>query len=162
EIFVPPLPGQAVLRAAGADRDQALFFDGMRKRFPLGLSRDGEIVHGNFEFLDGTRGAHVNISGISGVATKTTYATFLLYGIFHSILLGVEAENTRAVIFNLKGEDLLFLDKRNSALSPEAEAVYEKLGLPAGTFESVGNFAPARRGEQVLLPDTGTRSEGVT
>ena len=33
----------------------------------------------NLDFLDGTRGAHVNICGISGVATKTSYATFLLY-----------------------------------------------------------------------------------
>src|SRR5215472_10624473 len=65
EIFVPPLPGQQVFRAVGTDREQALFFDAMRKRFPLGLSRDGAVVHGNFEFLDGTRGAHVNISGIS-------------------------------------------------------------------------------------------------
>jgi hypothetical protein len=78
EIFVPPLPGLAVFRAAGVDRDQALFFDSMRRKFPLGLSRDGEVVYGNFEFLDGSRGAHINISGISGVATKTTYATFLL------------------------------------------------------------------------------------
>jgi DNA helicase HerA-like ATPase len=162
EIFVPPLPGQSVFRAAGTDRDQALFFDAMRKRFPLGLSRDGEVVHGNFEFLDGTRGAHVNISGISGVATKTTYATFLLYGIFHSSLLGAEAANTRAVIFNVKGEDLLFLDKPNRELTAEAEARYASLGLPAGPFESVAMFAPARRGETVLLPDVGTRSQGVT
>ena len=40
------------------------------------------------DFLDGTKGAHVNISGVSGVATKTTYATFLLYGLFHSAVLG--------------------------------------------------------------------------
>ena len=162
EVFVPPLPGQAVFRAVGADRDQALFFDGMRKRFPLGVSRDGEVIHGNFEFLDGTRGAHVNISGISGVATKTTYATFLLYGIFHSNLLGAEAANTRAVIFNVKGEDLLFLDKDNRELKPDTIAKYEMLGLPARPFESVGIFAPARRGEMVLLPDVGTRSKGVT
>jgi uncharacterized protein len=162
EIFVPPLPGQAVFRAAGADRDQALFFECMRKRFPLGLSRDGEVVHGNLEFLDGTRGAHVNISGISGVATKTTYAAFLLYGIFHSSLLGAEAANSKAVIFNVKGEDLLFLDKRNSQLTAEAEMRYETLGLTAGPFESVSIFAPARRGEEVLLPDVGMRSQGVT
>jgi uncharacterized protein len=162
EIFVPPLPGQQVFRAVGTDREQALFFDAMRKRFPLGLSRDGAVVHGNFEFLDGTRGAHVNISGISGVATKTSYAGFLLYGIFHSSLLGAEAANTRAVIFNVKGEDLLFLDKRNAELTEDAETRYAALGLPAGPFESVGIFAPARRGEKVLLPDTGTRSEGVT
>jgi hypothetical protein len=104
----------------------------------------------------------VNISGISGVATKTTYATFLLYGIFHSRLLGAEAANTRAVIFNVKGEDLLFLDKPNSELKPETESRYAILALPAGPFESVGFFAPARRNETVLLPDTGTRSEGVT
>ena len=78
EIFVPPLPGRPVMRAAGVDRDQALFFDGMERRVPIGLSRDGEPVYANLDFLDGSRGAHVNISGISGVATKTTYATFLL------------------------------------------------------------------------------------
>jgi uncharacterized protein len=162
EIFVPPLPGQSVTRASGVERDQALFFDAMRKRFPLGLARDGEVVHGNFEFLDGTRGAHVNISGISGVATKTTYATFLLYGVFHSNLLGAEISNTHAVIFNVKGEDLLFLDKRNGELKSETEGQYAQLGLRPGPFESVGIFAPARRGEEVLLPDVGTRFEGVT
>jgi len=162
EIFVPPLPGQPVFRAMGNERDQALFFDGMRKRFPLGFSRGGEVIHGNFEFLDGTRGAHVNISGISGVATKTTYATFLLYGIFHSNLLGAEAANTRAVIFNVKGEDLLFLDKENRELKPETATKYDLLGMSAGPFESVGIFAPARRGETVLLPDVGTRCKGVT
>jgi uncharacterized protein len=142
EIFVPPLPGQQVFRAAGADREQALFFDAMRKRFPLGLSRDGAVVHGNFEFLDGTRGAHINISGISGVATKTTYAAFLLYGIFHSNLLGAEAANTRAVIFNVKGEDLLFLDKRNSALTEEAQNGYAALGLPAAPLKASGSSPP--------------------
>ncbi len=162
EIFVPPLPGQAVYRAAGVDRDQALFFDAMQKRFPLGLGRDGGIIYGNFEFLDGSRGAHINISGISGVATKTTYATFLLYGIFHSELLGAERNNTRAIIFNVKGEDLLFLDQPNQSLTSDAERAYANLGLPTRPFDDVAFFAPVKRGEEVLIPDTGTRAEGVT
>ena len=161
EIFVPPLPGDPIHRAIGVDRDQALFFDAMSKRFPLGLSRDGEIVYGNLEFLDGGRGAHVNISGISGVATKTTYATFLLYGIYHSNLLGTEAANTRAIIFNVKGEDLLFLDRANTALKPDAIEMYRKLRLAPGPFESVAFFAPVRKGEEVLIPDTGKRADGV-
>ena len=85
----------------------------MKSRLPIGLGRDGSPMYLNLEFLDGTRGAHVNISGISGVATKTTYATFLLYGLFHSGVLGAEARNTKALIFNVKGEDLLFLDHEN-------------------------------------------------
>jgi uncharacterized protein len=162
ELFVPPLPGQAVFRAAGVDRDQALFFDSMERKFPMGLSRDGEPVYGNLEFLDGSRGAHVNISGISGVATKTSYATFLLYGLFNSGILADEATNTRAIIFNVKGEDLLFLDKPNARRKPETDDLYSKLGLIPDAFASVAIFAPAKRGEDVLLPDTGSRQEGVT
>ncbi|MCZ2149229.1 MAG: ATP-binding protein [Bryobacterales bacterium] len=162
EIFVPPMPGEPVFKAAGEDRDKALFFDVMTKRFPLGLSRDGEPVHGNFEFLDGSRGAHVNISGISGVATKTTYATFLLYGIFHSKLLGAAAGNTHALIFNVKGEDLLFLDKPNNSLKADQEALYAKLGLQPGAFEDLAIYAPVRRETLEMVPDTGARTEGVT
>ena len=40
EVFVPPLPGQLVYKAEGADRDMALYFDGMAKRLPAGLTRD--------------------------------------------------------------------------------------------------------------------------
>src|SRR5262245_39699332 len=162
EIFVPPMPGQAVYRAAGVDRDQALFFDAMERKFPLGLSRDGELVYGNLEFLDGSRGAHVNISGISGVATKTSYATFLLYGLFNSGVLENEISNTHAIIFNVKGEDLLFLDKPNSRRRQESEQAYSKLGLKPGAFSSVAIFAPVKRGEEILLPDTGSRQDGVT
>ncbi|OWY58793.1 ATPase, partial [cyanobacterium TDX16] len=104
ELFVPPLPGQEVRRARGDERDEALAFDGMDHRLPAGLSRDDEPVFINLEFLDGTKGAHVNISGVSGVATKTTYATFLLSSLFTSGVLGAEAVNTKALIFNVKGE----------------------------------------------------------
>lgn len=162
EIFVPPLPGDPVFLAAGAERDQALFFDAMKRRFLLGLARDKQIVYGNFEFLDGSRGAHVNISGISGVATKTTYATFLLYGIFQSKdLLGPEKANTHALIFNVKGEDLLFLDSANNALGSEGRNQYAQLGLPVEPFASLGLYAPVRRDQQKLIPETGSRSQGV-
>ena len=162
EIFVPPLPGHAVFRATGVERDQALFFDSMKRKFPMGLSRDGEVVYGNLEFLDGSRGAHVNISGISGVATKTSYATFLLYGLFQSGILEEQATNTRAIIFNVKGEDLLFLDKPNAQRKPETTAAYTRLGLVPEAFSSVAIFAPVKAREEVLLPDTGSRQEGVT
>ena len=161
EIFVPPRPGQPVRRARGALRDQALFFDGMERRVPIGLSRDGEPVFANLDFLDGSRGAHVNISGISGVATKTSYATFLLHGLFRSGALAGEAANTHAIVFNVKGEDLLFLDKPNTRLKAEDRAAYAKLGLPAEAFDSVQVLAPVRRGSRERMPSTQSRGEGV-
>jgi len=163
ELFVPPRPGQAARRAAADERDQALYFDGMARRFPIGLARDGEPLWGNLDFLDGSRGAHINISGVSGVATKTSYALFLLYGLFQGDVLGADRTNSRALIFNVKGEDLLFLDKPNSRLSEEESARYSALGLSPGRFEDISLWAPVSKnpiGEPV--PDTGSRQEGVT
>ncbi len=162
EVFVPPVPGEIVRKAVGEARDQALFFDGMERRIPAGLSRDGEVVHANLEFMDGTRGAHVNISGVSGVATKTSYAVFLLHSLFTSGELGAGAHNTKALIFNVKGEDLLFLDRPNRHLDGEQMARYATLGLPATPFASVELWAPPRRGDPSAAPRTGSRADGVT
>ena len=161
ESFVPPLPGAEVRRATGAEREAALYFDRMEQRLPLGLSRDGQVVFGNLEFIDGTRGAHINISGVSGVATKTTYATFLLYGLFHSGILGDETINTKALVFNVKGEDLLFLDRANRELPEEHREKYEALGLPAVPFASASFWAPPRRNVTGVAPDVSQRLEGV-
>jgi DNA helicase HerA-like ATPase len=159
EVLVPPVPGRAVRRASQDARSLALYFDQMTFRFPAGLSRDGEPVFGNLEFLDGRRGAHVNISGISGVATKTSYALFLLYGLFHSPVLP-NAHATHAIVFNVKGDDLLYIDKPNRNLTDGERARYDKLGLPAGPFQSVGLWAPARAGD-IAMPDTSRTDGGV-
>ncbi|HEY2812586.1 MAG TPA: ATP-binding protein [Acidimicrobiales bacterium] len=164
EVFVPPRPGDQVRRASGVERDRALGFDEVARRLPAGLSRDGEPMFIDVDFLDGTKGAHVNISGVSGVATKTSYATFLVYGLFHSGVLGAEAVNTKALVFNVKGEDLLFLDHPNAALAPEQAERYRLVGLPAEPFASVGVWAPPRRdgiGDGVAAADVASRSLGV-
>lgn len=162
EVFVPPRPGDVIRRAGGRERDQALFFDEMARRLPAGLSRDDEPFFVDLDFLDGSRGAHVNVSGISGVATKTTYATFLLYSLFTSGVLGSEAVNTKALIFNVKGEDLLFLDHPNAALAPAEAERYRHLGLAPGAFPSVGVLAPPRRDHPDATPDVSSRTGGVT
>src|SRR6516165_4256765 len=125
EIYVPPLPGAAVARARGDERESALYFDEMGdQKVPVGFGRDGQPVFINFEFVDGTRGAHVSISGVSGIATKTSFALFLLHSITNCGVLAREAHNTKALIFSVKGEDLLFLDYANSRLTPGQAVKY--------------------------------------
>ena len=62
----------------------------------------------------------------------------------------------------MKGEDLLWLDKPNVRSDAALAEEYRKLGLPAGPFESVGFFAPARRHGDVVMPEVGSRHEGVS
>ncbi|MER5703267.1 ATP-binding protein [Micromonospora sp. NPDC002296] len=161
ELYVPPTPGAVVHRAEGAARDRALHFDRMERRIPMGMGRDGVPVYLNADFLDGSRGAHVSISGISGVATKTSFATFLLYSVFRSGVLGGDAVNAKALIFNVKGEDLLFLDHPNTRLDDATRAGYAKLGLDAGAFPDVRVYAPPRAGDSSGTPDVSSRLTGV-
>ena len=161
ETFVPPLPGAEVRRAVDEERDEALDMTDVEHRLPAGLTRDGQPVVLDLEFIDGTKGAHVNISGISGVATKTSYATFLLYSLFNSGVLGAAATNTKGLIFNVKGEDLLFLDHANTRLDDTERARYAALGLEAGPFRSMRVLAPPRKGDPNATPATGARTADV-
>ena len=163
ELYVPPLPGAAVSRAEGDERDSALYFDEMGSaRVPVGFGRDGQPVYVNFEFIDGTRGAHVSISGVSGIATKTSFAMFLLHAITSSGVLAGEAHNTKALVFSVKGEDLLFLDYSNSRLTPAQAARYADLKLPATPFGNVRVFAPPRPGDPSGTPDVRARDRAVS
>jgi DNA helicase HerA-like ATPase len=163
EVYVPPRPGVDVHRATGEERDTALYFDTMGDaKLPVGLGRDGQPVYLNFEFVDGTRGGHVSISGVSGIATKTSFATFLLHSMFTSGVLAGEAHNTKALIFSVKGEDLLFLDYANSRLTDQQRAKYGLLGLPANSFRNVQVFAPPRPGDPNGTPDVRARDKAVS
>jgi DNA helicase HerA-like ATPase len=161
EIYVPPRPGEAVRRATGQERAQALYFDQMTHRVPVGRGRDGSPIYVNMEFLDGTRGAHVSISGISGVATKTSFALFLLHSIFRSGALGARAVNAKALVFSVKGEDLLFLDQPNVRLDDDLRSSYAELGLPAEPFASAGFWAPPIPDDQTGRPNVTGRTSGV-
>ncbi|WP_433555705.1 ATP-binding protein [Pseudonocardia xinjiangensis] len=162
ECYVPPTPGSLVRRATGDDRARALYFDQMALKVPVGLGRDGEPIYVNLEFLDGTRGGHVSISGISGVATKTSFALFLLYSIFRSGVLGRRSVNAKALVFSVKGEDLLFLDQPNNRLDDDLRAAYAKLGLLAAPFASAGFFAPPTPEDLSGRPHVTGRTSGVT
>ncbi|MDQ3986787.1 MAG: ATP-binding protein [Actinomycetota bacterium] len=168
ETWVAPDAGQAVYRATGDERERALYVDEMRdtrdRALPVGLSRDGEPVWLDVDFFDGTKGAHMSISGVSGVATKTSYALFFLRCLTsHPEILGPGARNLRVLVFNVKGEDLLFLDRPNSRFDPsEHGEAWAKLGMESGPFPSVSFWAPALPHEDSEgIPDSGARTEGV-
>jgi hypothetical protein len=163
ELWVAPDPGEAVYRAAGEERRKALYADEMGRPLPVGIGRDGEPVFADLDFFDGRKGGHMSISGVSGVATKTSFALFFLRVLTgrHDIL-GEGAANLRVLVFNVKGEDLLWLDKPNRYLDEEASLAWRRLGVEPVPFPSVSLWAPPRRlSGDVVLPDTGGRMEGV-
>ncbi|HEU4741318.1 MAG TPA: ATP-binding protein [Meiothermus sp.] len=165
EEYLPPDPGSKVYVAQAEALERALYYDKMSNqrgstRLPAGLLKNGEVAYLNLEFLNGVKGGHVNVSGISGVATKTSYATFLLYSLFNSGVLH-DASSARALIFNVKGEDLFHLDKPNNRLTPLQHEEYRRLGLEPGPFKSVTFRAPPKPTPGDVVPDVESRPKGV-
>jgi uncharacterized protein len=165
ELWLAPAPGAPVVKATGAHRELALFLDQMDQPLAVGLDQDGEPVFADFSFLNGDKGGHVSISGISGVATKTTYALFLLYMLFETDegvrLLGSRAPQTRALVFAVKGEDLMHLDRANAKFARHADAAaqWKRLGVGSpGRFQNVELYAPRAQGSRSgLISDVTSR-----
>ena len=108
----------------------------------------------NSKFLIGPEGVHLNISGISGLAAKTSYAMFLLKAIQDEYLKKKDDEDSVAfVLFNVKGKDLLAIDQLNDfsdegspekseAAKKDTLAKYEMLGLNPSPFKNVHYYYP--------------------
>jgi hypothetical protein len=164
EIWVSADPGETVERATGDERARALYADQMERPLPVGIGRDGRPVHVDLDFFDGRKGGHMSIAGISGVATKTSFALFFLRVLTASPrIVGGSAANLRVLVFNVKGEDLLWLDRPNAAFLDHENAAddWAALGLTPEPFPSVRFWAPPRRGVPDLIPDTGGRLDGI-
>ncbi len=163
EVWVSPDPGELVERASGEARDKALYADEMGRPLPVGIGRDNQPLYVDLDFFDGRKGGHMSISGISGVATKTSFALFFLRMLTgRRDIVGESGVNMRVLVFNVKGEDLLWLDKPNALFDDEARQKWEALGVEPTPFPSVAFWAPPRkRSGDVLLPDVAGRQEGV-
>ena len=168
EVWIAPDSGQAVHRTVGEERKRALYVDEMGtaenpRALPVGLSRDDEPVWVDVDFFYGTKGAHMSISGVSGVATKTSYALFFIRCLTsHPEILGRAARNMSVLIFNVKGEDLLFLDKPNVNFDDEARADWARLQMDPTPFPSVSFWSPAlpHKGSEGI-PASRARTEGI-
>jgi hypothetical protein len=111
-------------------------------------------------YLLGPEAGHANWTGQSGLATKTSHALFLTSAVFQK--LKKEGETVAALMFNVKGPDLLFLDKPAQpapemaaayaaedarGLDQQDLAAYQALDMIPEPFKNLRIFAPYRPGQ---------------
>jgi hypothetical protein len=128
---------------AAALRMDAYLKDGAHTGIPVGVYRAGatdSVIWLDADFLLGPEAAHLNISGMSGLATKTSAVEWLLASVFTHF---PESKGSiAAVCFNVKGPDLCYLDQPASRLEDSDRALYEKMGVNPAPFQKVEYFAP--------------------
>lgn len=152
-IYIPVQNNRSVALGSRDDILTALGLDEVKNPVVCGYLemysglQDAEIdlpVYVNSDFLIGPEGAHLNISGISGLATKTSYAMFLLNAIQQQIIKadGNKTKNVSYIFMNVKGRDLLTIDQINCALTDTDHKMYEMMGLETVPFRNVKYFYP--------------------
>ncbi len=159
--YVPVLNGQDVCFADSEEVSDALGLSKIKNPIPCGYlemyqgAEENEkvklCVNVDSSYLIGPEGAHLNISGISGLAAKTSYSMFLMKGIQDRELgkgeeLGKEDGGVAFVIFNVKGKDLLAIDESNQFANDkekeETFKLYKELGMSTKPFRNVHYFYP--------------------
>jgi uncharacterized protein len=142
-----PVPMGTVFLADEMDVAIALRMDGYLKEgartgIPVGVYRAGgtdATIYLDADFLLGPEAAHLNISGVSGLATKTSAVEWLLQSIFTHF--PAQKGSVAAVCFNVKGPDLCYLDQPGE-IEDADRALYEKCGVVPEPFEDVQYYAP--------------------
>lgn len=158
-VYIPVLNGEGVYITEENEVADALGLSSIKHPVPCGYlemyqGADEEervklTVNVDSRYLIGPEGAHLNISGISGLAAKTSYAMFLMKGIQDKCLTADgtgEDEDVAFVIFNVKGKDLLAIDEPNEfgseAEKQETYKLYKDMGMSTKPFQNVHYYYP--------------------
>lgn len=163
-IYIPLQSNAKVMLATAEEINYALGLNDIRNPLVCGYLEMYEGTKGcekvtlpvnlNSKFIIGPEGAHLNISGISGLASKTSYAMFLLKAIQDSYikkdLTNDDEDSVAFVLFNVKGKDLLAIDQLNDfsderdpeKIRKETIEKYQVLGLSAEPFKNVHYYYP--------------------
>jgi hypothetical protein len=162
-IYIPLQSNAKVMLATADEINYALGLKDIKNPLVCGYLEMYEGTRGsekvilpvnlNSKFIIGPEGAHLNISGISGLAAKTSYAMFLLKAIQDGYLSNEDDDDDDSVafvLFNVKGKDLLAIDQLNDFSDendPESAKTstlekYERLGLSAEPFKNVHYYFP--------------------
>ena len=149
-IYIPVQEGKKVYLASESEIAMALGLDQVKHKLPAGFIEMYEgsnqktlPVFFNSHFLIGPEGAHLNISGISGLASKTSYAMFLMKAI-QDVYLKKKDESVAFIIMNVKGRDLLMIDQKNEKEEElkQIEPIYKLLEMEMTPFKQVSYFYP--------------------
>ncbi len=147
-IYTPVLHGKPVRLCNVEDIRNALGLKNVNNPLTCGyleMYKEKVPVQINADFLVGPDGAHLNISGISGLACKTSYTMFLLNSLQQKYEKAVaeneECQSIGFVLFNVKGRDLLSIDKKGT-VDKENQQIYQLLNMEVKPFSNVHYYYP--------------------
>ncbi|HTU18013.1 MAG TPA: ATP-binding protein [Gemmataceae bacterium] len=173
-VLAPPLEGSNV--SLGGEREAYMAYGGDEIENPLavGLVKNGGTrLAGSgridLDYLLGGNGGHLNVNGVAGRGTKSSFLLHCNYLLLHEARRQQRerpGDRNRLrivpIILNVKNFDLFYIDHLSKRYDPAKHAAdWKALGIDApGPFQKVSYYAPQTAGLNVSI-DTGRRKADV-
>ncbi|TAK28735.1 MAG: ATP-binding protein [Chloroflexota bacterium] len=163
-FLTPPVEQSAVFLSSEAEAGKAYDYESMTDvmtqqdwSLPIGLLRNGGagtvgVARIDLRDLCGDRAGHMNVTGQAGHGTKSSFLLVILRSLIdltHRWDDGNperEPFSVRPIVFNVKGNDLMFIDARNRHLDAKGRALWERMGVSPQPFTGAQFFAPCSVG----------------
>lgn len=163
-FLAPPREESPVYAGDPADAAVAYGMADMSMPVAVGLVRNGgDATAGpamvDLDYLLGALGGHCNVTGIAGVGTKSSLLTILLTQILSALAgstaSGAAATQARAVILNVKGFDLFWVDHWSKSFTQADASMWQVMGQPTPRPMDVSFLAPQAPGSEHNAIPTG-------
>jgi uncharacterized protein len=164
--FTPPLEQSLVYLSGSSEAELAYGFAGMQEtvrllgrevvldwRLPVGLLRNGgEETAGpayiDLRNLNGDRAGHLNVTGQAGRGTKSSFLLVIVRSLLHFAHQWDNGDpfrpsfSVRPIIFNVKGNDLMYIDMPNRSLDEAGRQQWQQLGIDPQPFIGSSFYSP--------------------
>lgn len=166
-VFSPPREECVVYPAFEEEARIAYGVEEMNHPLVIGLVRNGgDAVAGpayiDLDYLLGAMGGHMNVSGMAGVATKSSFLTIVLQQVLRFCRRYAEEHPedpekplVRPVILNVKGFDLFWLDHWSTVFTEDDREVWRQIGWDDPAPFQATFFAPQQPGSDHLAVPIG-------
>lgn len=171
-VLAPPFEQSSVFLGDEADAQLAYRTDEIANPLPVGLIKNGgNVVAGagviDLDYLLGANGGHMNVNGIAGRGTKSSFLLFVVYQLL------VAARRRAAelpsdpnplmvvpIILNVKGYDLFHIHQWSRHYNRENHlADWQALGVENPTpFANITYYAPQMPGGSIAVATGSTQT----
>ena len=155
-VLAPPLECSDVFLGVAADACKAYGADEMGAPMNVGLIKNGGMnLAGpgpiDTDYLLGSNGGHLNVTGVAGRGTKSSFLLHVNYLLLHKAREEAHTQpgdpgrlRVVPIILNVKNFDLFHLDRPNKNFKPDEHlAEWRELGIEdPGPFRNVTFYAP--------------------
>lgn len=164
-VLAPPFEQSSVFLGGEEEARLAYRADEIENPLSVGLIKNGgDVVAGSgvidLDYLLGVNGGHMNVNGVAGRGTKSSFVLFVIYQLLQEARCRAAERPSDPnplmvvpIILNVKGYDLFFIDRWSRRYRPEEHlADWQALGVDnPQPFENVAFYAPQMPGGNIAV-----------